>query len=210
MAYFRGINRLTKEIMKEIPFENMEMVNSKINKSWSDYKLMKELDSDYKIENLLKIQKVLQNNKSELANLIHQEMGKSYMEGLGEMDRAISHAKFFADMVPKWDKEKRINNLITQEKMSVGLTASGPIYKICAFNFPIWLGIKFAMPQLAMGNPVLIRPPQIVPSPSELFSEMLRQEGVVGLDYTFSSDKDTELIISNPLIKGIFIYLLKI
>ena len=83
------------------------------------------------------------------------------------------------------------------------IDSKGVVFKIVPFNFPLWLGLKFAIPSIALGNSVLIRPPESCPQVGELLSKQIKERNILGLDVVFSDIKSTQNIIQNRYIKGI-------
>ena len=79
------------------------------------------------IANLIpnQIGKILKNNKLELADLMHKEMGKTFEEAKGEMDRSINHCSHFAELVGKWETSKRINDKMSHDYFNVELNPLG-------------------------------------------------------------------------------------
>jgi acyl-CoA reductase-like NAD-dependent aldehyde dehydrogenase len=80
--------------------------------------------------------------------------------------------------------------------------ASGVIFKIAPFNSPLWVGLKLAVPAMALGNSVLLRASETCGGLAEFFDLKLKESDVLGLEMAFSHVEDTENIIKNPYIKG--------
>jgi acyl-CoA reductase-like NAD-dependent aldehyde dehydrogenase len=177
-------------------------INQKINKLWLDHKQLKNSNNDFKLNNLVNFQSILKDNQEMLARVIRTEMGKTLDEAKGEINRCVLHCQYYLD------DPSRINLLqhthFSKNDFVHSIDPKGVMFKIVPFNFPLWLGLKFAIPSIVLGNSVLIRPPETCPGSAQIIQDEITTRNIIGLDYIFSDVTQTESIIQNPFIKGIF------
>lgn len=196
------MDRVSKQVLKTIPFATDVQVSDKINKLWDDHKKLKYGGLEFRLENLEKVQNMLLDRKEDIATAIQAEMGKTIDEARGEIDVSVAHLRFWLANMEKWTLEKKKTDSVSQSKFSHRLDARGVLYKICPFNTPLWIGLKLGIPNLALGNAIMVRPPQTCPGYAEVVSQEIESRGILGLDYIFSATEATEMILSNPLVKG--------
>lgn len=204
MLGFKAVDRASKKLIKTIPFSTDAQVSDKINKLWNDHKILKNADLEFKLNNLTKLEKLLVDKKEDIAVAIQTEMGKTIDEARGEIDGSLGHLRSWLVNMEKWTWDKKKTDSISQSKFSHRLDSRGVLYKICPFNTPLWIGLKTVVPNLALGNSVLVRPPQTCPGYAEVVSDAIASREILGLDYIFSTTESTDSILANPLIKGSF------
>ena len=192
--------RLPKLRSKMI-YESKQSIESKINKMWSDYRHLKLSTTDERIQNLRRFQQVLNSEKSLLSELISAEMGKPKTQADSEIDRCIQHIDYYARFVTKMGPSRQDGPLSKTKQVNLW-RAKGVVYKISPFNFPLWQGLKVVIPNLAMGNSVLVRPSETCVKMAEALETGLKGEGVRGFDFVYNSVDSTEDIISNRKVKG--------
>jgi succinate-semialdehyde dehydrogenase/glutarate-semialdehyde dehydrogenase len=202
MRGFKSIDRITKQLTKTIPFSSENVISEKISRLWSEHKSLKYGDYEFRAQNLLNFHDLLQDNQEEIAKIISSEMGKSVDEAREEVNRCMIHAKYFVDDLYKWKDPKKKKDSLNKSKFMHALDSKGVMLKIVPFNSPLWVGLKMAIPSIALGNSVLIRPPETCPRMGELINEQLEARNILGLEYIFSEVTSTEDIIKNPKVKG--------
>lgn len=96
-------------------------------------------------------------NKSELAQLITQEMGKPINEAEGEVVVAADFFRWFSEEAVRWPG--RITpSPVTAHSLVVTRKPVGPVLAISPWNFPISMAARKIAPALAAGCPVLVKP----------------------------------------------------
>ena len=202
MLGFRSIDRVTKKLTKTIPYSSPAQISESVDRLWADHKTLKYSSPEFRAQNLIKLHDLLEDHKDQLAQLIHSEMGKTIDEAKGEIGRCVQHTKHFVHDLHSWASPRRTWDPLSEQSFAHFLDSQGVLFKIAPFNFPLWLGLKFAIPNIALGNSVMIRPPQTCPRTAELLLEETRARDILGLDFIFNRVEDTESIIQHPLIKG--------
>lgn len=202
MIGFRSIDRVSKKLLKSIPFASEDQLSSQLDKLWAEHKHMKRAGPSTRSQNLINLKELLAESKEELAGQIHREMGKTLPEARGEIDRCIFHTDYYLRDLEKWSNPKKKTDSITKNKFVHTLDSKGVVFKIAPFNFPLWLGLKLAIPNLALGNSVLFRPPETCAGMAHLFAERLKEHQVLGLEMAFSDVTSTEYLIKHPFVKG--------
>lgn len=204
------MSRLPKLQTKMI-FETTQSVETKIQNLWSHYRTLKHSPLDSRLKNLYLLKDALNSELPLLSDLISDQMGKTRADAQIEMKRCFDHIDYYAQIIRKL-KPARQNALFSKNKQVSLWKPSGVIYKITPFNGPVWQGLKIVIPNLAVGNSTLVRGPETCHVLCDEIQRIVKDAGVLGLEYVSNSLEDTEYIISHKFVKGknFLIYSVKI
>ena len=116
----------------------------------------------------------------EMAQLISREAGKPLSLARGEVSRATEVFRLAAAELSHWggsivpvDLDSRMAGVDCE----VRRFPAGVVVGIVPFNFPLNLGAHKVAPALAVGAPILIKPPPQAPSAQLLLAEIAQQAG---------------------------------
>ncbi len=120
------------------------------------------LNSDQRIEYILKFAEFFLEDKEIIANLITKEIGKSYPDALTEVIRSYEYIIATVEMY----KKELVNPMIYDDsihgiKNKIGKFYHVPIGVVLAispFNYPINLSIAKIIPTLLVGNTIVFKP----------------------------------------------------
>lgn len=98
----------------------------------------------------------LEARESDLAQLIVAEMGKILPEALAEVRKCADHCRHFADEAANYLAPQPVATTATHS--AVHFEPYGLVLGIMPWNFPLWQVFRFAVPALAAGNGVLLKP----------------------------------------------------
>lgn len=139
-------------------------------KSWSKTPIKERVQVFYRLKTLL------ENNRKELAALVSEENGKTFDEGLAEIDKSIELTEF-ACSLPQ---------IITGELLEVskGIECRtehvplGVVASIVPFNFPSMVPFWTIPNALALGNCMIIKPSEKVPLSVGRIAQLLKEAGL--------------------------------
>lgn len=177
-----SFNPYTKEKLGEVEITSQDEINKTVEVSraaqivWGDKTL-----SERKVE-LEKLIKDLVNKRDEITELITAEMGKPIKESEGEFDKAIKYVEYYLEHV-----EDYIGDEITLENESeshrVVCEPLGVAAVILPWNFPFVLFVWGVIPNLLVGNTVVIKNSEEVPLFGKLIQNIIDeselQDGVI-------------------------------
>ncbi|MGH9886828.1 MAG: aldehyde dehydrogenase family protein, partial [bacterium] len=104
--------------------------------------------------------------REELARLIALEIGKPIRDAFIEVDRTALAFRLASSEAERMLGEVIPLDLIPTSKGRVGLTRRfpiGPIAAISPFNLPLGLSVHKLAPAMAVGAPIVLRPPSKAP-----------------------------------------------
>ncbi|WP_114906513.1 aldehyde dehydrogenase family protein [Ornithinimicrobium murale] len=121
---------------------------------------------------LLGIAREFQTRTEEIATLVAREVGKPIVEARGEVERAISIAQYFAQVVLLADGET-IPATDGKTWLSTRRRPVGVVAAITPWNFPIAIPAWKVFPALAFGNSVVLKPASQAVGCAEMFSDIV-------------------------------------
>lgn len=99
---------------------------------------------------------VLNERRPALARLATLEMGKLAAEALAEIDKAVRACAYYSVRAAEVLVDRTLD--IDGRRAIVSPTPLGTVLAIAPWNFPFWQPIRSALPALAAGNAVLLKP----------------------------------------------------
>jgi aldehyde dehydrogenase (NAD+) len=138
----------------------------------------KTKDVNLRIEQLIRLKKVLKENEDLLYKAIYEDFGKSEFETyVSELLLVYSELDTFLKNIKKWSKRKKVftgvmnfpaRSYIIPEPLGVTLV-------IGAWNYPYQLSLLPAITALAAGNTVIIKPSELPSKTSEAMAHIINQ-----------------------------------
>jgi succinate-semialdehyde dehydrogenase/glutarate-semialdehyde dehydrogenase len=183
----------------------------------SDAELEKNIENcqeaflDWKLESFDKRAKIIESigkqltkNKTELANLMTQEMGKLINQSEQEVDLCVGICNYTATNGPENLKDE-IRNLNNGTKGIVSYSPTGIIYGIQPWNYPSYQVIRYAIVNLMAGNGVLLKHASNVTGTGQLLEKIFIEAGLPkGLfKALIVSHEQSDTIIKNKNVRGV-------
>ncbi len=150
MSEIITINPANEEICGHYPLMNQEEVNSIIEdmhlvqQSWSQSAL------SLRKQCLLNLAELLLKNQEEGARLIVHEMGKPMTQALSELEKCARLCEYYAHEGEHFLKPESIQTEYYKSYRS--FEPLGIIFAIMPWNYPFWQVLRFAVPNLMVGN----------------------------------------------------------
>lgn len=195
---------LTRKLIHQVPFcSRLEL--SKIIENLS---IEQREFSHYDRKNtpiakmeLTRLATIMGSKKSTLAELITLEMGKPIKHSMLEVQKAIDACLYYSKNADKLMG----TNIVRSDAKWAGYSyqSLGVIYKIVPFNFPLWLPFKTIPSSLITGNAVMLRPPNSCPLLGQALQEIFEMARVPRVKVVFSSEEDTDFIMSQEAVQGL-------
>ncbi|CAM5408177.1 NADP-dependent succinic semialdehyde dehydrogenase OS=Streptomyces alboniger OX=132473 GN=CP975_31625 PE=4 SV=1 [Streptomyces alboniger] len=151
---------------------------------------------------------LMRERKEELAQLITLEMGKLIGEARGEVDLAASILEYYARNGPDFAAAEPLD--VEEGEAYLVSEPLGVLLGVMPWNFPLYQVVRFAGPNLVLGNTVLVKHAGICPQSAlaleSLFRDAVASEGVDGVEgvYTnlFVGHDEISRIIDSPVVRG--------
>ena len=150
-----------------------------------------------------KVATVFRERKEELARLITLEMGKRIGESRWEVGLTADIFDYYARHAAAFLEPRSIE--VDSGSAQLESEPIGVLFGVEPWNFPYYQLVRFAAPNLAAGNVLLVKHASIVPQCALGFEKAVRDGGVPegGYGNLFVSKQQIETIIADPRIKGV-------
>lgn len=140
----------------------------------------------------------------ELAMILTTEMGKPITQSRGEVTLVASIYEYYADHLAEFLAPKPLN--ITGEgSAEVQAEPIGPLLGVMPWNFPFYQVARFAAPNMALGNTVMVKHARNCPRAALAIEEIMVAAGVPEGVYlnAFISTGQVETIIGDDRVAGV-------
>jgi glyceraldehyde-3-phosphate dehydrogenase (NADP+) len=131
---------------------------------------------------LRRISEGIRGRRDEIGRLIAREAGKPIRDALAETDRAVLTFRLGAEEAERLVGEAIPLDINPASRGRWGITRRfpiGPVLGISPFNFPLNLAAHKVAPALAVGNPIVLKPPSKDPLTMLTVAEIIAESGAV-------------------------------
>ncbi len=163
-------------ILSTVSLSNSEDVNNAVQSakeafsSWADTPMKERVQVFFRYRNLL------EKNRDELVQIVHEENGKTIDESAAEVAKSIELTEFACSMpqLISGDLQEVSKGVeCREERFPVGVVAS-----ITPFNFPNMVP-NWTLPNaLVLGNAMILKPSELVPISANRLAELLKEAGL--------------------------------
>jgi succinate-semialdehyde dehydrogenase/glutarate-semialdehyde dehydrogenase len=180
---FRSVNPATGEIVEAVPFHEQQEVEARLERASQALRTWRKFSVADRGKLLEAVAQCLEEEADRLADLACREMGKLLVAARAEVEKCAWLCRFFGKQASDW----LASHWIAREKdvVEVRFEPLGTILLITPWNFPYWQIFRAAVPALAAGNTVLVKPSEVVPATAlaveEVFFKAGLPDGVVQL-----------------------------
>lgn len=174
------INPYTNEVVANVHYAQETDVEEVITVAQQAFRDTRALPAYRRAEILEKVSQILNNRKTELANLMTAESGKPIIYSLAELDRAIFTFKYASEETKRISGETIPLDLAAHSEKRYGIVRRfpiGPILAITPFNFPLNLVAHKVAPAIASGNPIVVKPAPQAPILALILAEIVLEAG---------------------------------
>ncbi len=143
--------------------------------------------------------------REELAGIIVREMGKPMEQSLGEVDFCADIYGYYAENAEEFLKDEKIDLLGGDGTGIIRRSSTGPLLGIMPWNFPYYQVARFAGPNLALGNTILLKPAGQCPESALAIQSMFEHAGFPEGAYQtiFASTDQIADVIADPRVRGV-------
>ena len=153
---------------------------------------------------MFRFRELLENNKSELAEIITEEHGKVVSDALGEINRGLEVVDFACGL-PHLLKGEYSENASTSIDVYSMKQPLGVVGIISPFNFPAMVPMWFFPVAIAAGNTVVLKPSEKDPSSAMWIARLLSEAGLPeGVFNVLHGDKEAvDGLLEHPDVRSI-------
>ncbi len=203
MAY-KTINPATNELLKEYQQHDNAYADKALDTAHQLYKSSWSQDSvASRVHILHKLADLLDDNNEELARIASTEMGKLIGQSRAEVTLSANISRFYA-----MHAQTFLADVPYSSELGEAWVEHHPIGVIMAvepWNFPYYQLMRVLAPNLAAGNPVMVKHASIVPHCAERFEQLVNEAGAPKGAYTnlFIDSSQVARLIDDERIQGV-------
>src|SRR3954466_12715118 len=182
MATIPVENPATGATIKEVPLTAPDEVAALVARARSAQPGWEALGYEGRGRILKRAQKWLIDHADEVADTICSETGKAREDAmLVEVAYGANALGFWPKKAPKWlagEKVRTFNPFVLRRRVVVRYRPLGVVGVIGPWSYPLVNSVGDAIPALAAGNAVIVKPSEVTPLTSLLFERGLRESGM--------------------------------
>ena len=143
--------------------------------------------------------------RERLADIIVREMGKPVEQALGELDFTAAIYEYYADNAPKLLADEEIELLDGDGSAIIRRSSQGVLLGIMPWNFPYYQVARFAGPNLAIGNTILLKHAPQCPESAEAMEQIYQEAGFPADAYIniYATNDQVATVIEDPRVRGV-------
>jgi succinate-semialdehyde dehydrogenase/glutarate-semialdehyde dehydrogenase len=171
----KSINPTTEEVVETFEEFTPAQVDEALEQAFSAQRKWRQTSFGERAARLQSVGRALRAQKSRLAALATQEMGKTIVEAEAEVEKCAWNCDFYAEHAA---------HFLADEHVQMDLPASfvafeplGVVLAIMPWNFPFWQVVRFAAPALMAGNGAVLKHASNVPRCALALEEIFRAAG---------------------------------
>src|SRR5438045_2883317 len=198
------VNPATGEVLASIPLSSNDEVVAAVEAAAAAYPAWRRTPPEDRIQPLFRLKKLMEDHQDELARIITQENGKTFVESKAELRRAIENVEV-ACGIPIMMQGYNLEDVARGIDETMIRQPLGVVAAITPFNFPGMIPFWFLPYAIACGNTFILKPSERVPLTMRRAFELLDQtglpKGVVNLVNGGKAAVDT--LLDHPKVRAI-------
>lgn len=189
-----SINPATKETFYQPKELTKAQLDAKLAKAQAAFEAWKETSMAERASLMKKAGDYLRANKTELAKIITQEVGKTLAAAEAEIEKSAITCDYYADNAEKFLTPEVIETDASES--FVRFDPLGLVLAIMPWNYPFWQVFRFAAPALMAGNGGVLKHAGNVQLSAEAIEKVFVEAG-------FPEDLFVNLTIDVPMVETV-------
>lgn len=177
-------------------------VQDAITEASDAYELWRDKPIEDRAAAVRRAGELLLERKDEAAQLLTLEMGKLIGESENEVELAASILEYYGTQGPSLIADETLH--VNDGQAVVVTRPIGVLLGVMPWNFPLYQVVRFAGPNLVVGNTILLKHASINPQSALFLEQLFLDAGVIQGAYLnlFASSDQIEAIIEHPAVQG--------
>src|SRR5688572_4161270 len=206
MSEYAVVNPATGETIRSYPTIGDDALRDAIgradaaHRSWSRSSTVQE-----RAQLIRRAGELHAEQRERLGEIIVREMGKPIEQAMGEVDFSAAIYEFYADNVEKLLADEPIELLDGEGSAFVRRSSVGVLLGIMPWNYPYYQVARFAGPNLAIGNTILLKHAPQCPESAAAMEQIFQEAGFPADAYIniYASNEQIEWVIADPRLQGV-------
>ena len=143
--------------------------------------------------------------REQLADIINREMGKPVEQSLGEVDFSAAIYQYYADHASKFLADEPIDLLDGEGSAVIRREPVGVLLGIMPWNYPYYQVARFAGPNLALGNTIVLKHAPQCPESAAAIQQIFDDAGFPKGAYVnvYATNDQIAKAIADPRVQGV-------
>ncbi|MFW5968600.1 MAG: succinic semialdehyde dehydrogenase [Persicimonas sp.] len=172
-------NPANGQFIAEIQAATPDEIDEAASTARQAFRSWRRLDVKQRCDILLDVRDVLLDHRRELLELLQVETGKAQLDAQSELLTIFETLRYYASKAPEFLADETVRaHLFKNKRVSVQYAPMGVVVNISPWNFPLELSVSPAIPALAAGNAVLIKPSEHTPLSAIRAVELMNEAGL--------------------------------
>jgi len=204
MTAYTTINPATGETIAEFPEIDDTEVESILARSAAAYLTLRATPLAERTDALRRAADLHLERIEELAALLTLEMGKPIAQSRAEVQLVASIYRYYADNAEKFLTDEDLE-VVGGGIAVVRTEPIGPLLGVMPWNYPYYQVARFAAPNLALGNTILLKHARNCPQSALAIETVLRDAGLPRDAYlnAFLSNRQVAEVVADPRVQGV-------
>ncbi|KEP75741.1 succinate-semialdehyde dehydrogenase [Microbacterium sp. SUBG005] len=177
MSDYAVVNPATGETLAEYDTLTDDAVEAAIASAYDGYGVWARTAPAERAAAIRRVAELHRERRDELAAIIVREMGKPLEAALGEVDFAADITEYYADNIDKITGDTPLG-ILGEGTAVIRRSPLGVLLGIMPWNFPYYQVARFAAPNLAVGNTILLKHAPQCPESAEALQQIYRDAGL--------------------------------
>jgi succinate-semialdehyde dehydrogenase/glutarate-semialdehyde dehydrogenase len=206
MSSYAVVNPATGDTIREFPEISDEELRAAISRADAAYRGWSVTSSVAERATLARrVGELHAERRRELAEIVVREMGKPIEQAIEEAEFAAEIYEYYADNAEALMADERIEQPDGEGTAIVRRSPFGVLLGIMPWNFPYYQVARFAGPNLAIGNPILLKHASQCPESAEAMQRIFDDAGCPEGVYRniYASNEQIEWVIADPRLRGV-------
>jgi succinate-semialdehyde dehydrogenase / glutarate-semialdehyde dehydrogenase len=206
MADYAVVNPATGETIKEYPTISDEDLSAAIGRAYATHReWSRSTTVEERAALVARVGAIHSEQRERLGEIIVREMGKPIEQALGEVDFSAAIYQFYADNAASFLADEPIKLLEGDGSAFVRRSSVGVLLGIMPWNYPYYQVARFAGPNLAIGNTILLKHAPQCPESAAAMEEIFHEAGFPEGAYIniYATNDQIANVIADPRVQGV-------
>ena len=154
-ARLRSVDLASGIVLADYPCDGPAAVEMKLTRAAAEFQHWIRVPIEERAARMRTLAARLREERESCAQLITAEMGKPIADSRSEIEKCASMCEYVAEHAGAWLAPEHVET--GSGHSFVRFDPLGPVLAVMPWNFPFWLAIRSAAPNLMAGNVVLLK-----------------------------------------------------
>ena len=204
MIEYAVVNPATGETLATYPTITDQALESAIASADAGFRVWRNVPVAERAARLRRVAELHRERRDELAAIIVREVGKPLTTALGEVEFAADITEYYADNAEKITGDQPLE-IQGEGTAVIRRSPLGVLLGIMPWNFPYYQVARFAAPNIAIGNTILLKHAPQCPESAAAIEKIYADAGLGDGVYTnvYASNEQAATMIADPRVQGV-------